>query len=74
MNTAATVPPTIPITPAKYQKLTPAANITAPPAAISITDVPRFGCISTKTVGATIRTTGSNTHSGRETFLSSSQS
>jgi len=72
--TAVTSPTTIAITAPKYHRLTPAANITIPPPATSITEVPRSGCISTSAVGSRISTTGISTHSGRETFSTGSQS
>ena len=57
-NTPAIAPTPNAVTAAKYQRLTPAANITVAPARISISEVPRFGCISTSTVGVMITHVG----------------
>ena len=73
-NIPATAPPIRPMTAAKYHKDTPAANITAAPATISINEVPRFGSRMTRIVGKMINSTGISTHSGRDTRRSSSQS
>ena len=72
--TATTRPTAAPITAPKYHSDTPAANITIPPPAISMIDVPRSGCIRTSAVGARISTTGTITHKGRDTRFSGSQS
>ena len=58
---------------AKYQRLTPARNITAPPPARSRIAVPRSGCSSTSATGIRIRRSGRITQKGRETLAGSSQ-
>ena len=72
-STAATSPTPTAMAAAKYQRLTPARNITAPPPASSRIAVPRSGCLSTSATGIRISSSGRMTQNGRETFAGSSQ-
>ena len=74
LSTAVTTPATLATAKAKYQRLTPARNITAPPPAISRIAVPRSGCSITSATGIRISSSGRITQKMRDTLSAGSQS